>query len=388
MEIVIGIIIGVIALTLLVATHELGHGIVARRNGVVVEEFGIGFPPQAYSKVIKKSILGENVRFSLNWLPLGGFVKLQGEHDAADQPGDYGAATFWQKTKILLAGVTVNWLTAVVLLTGLAWVGLPKMIDNQFYLPSDAVVSNHPVQLGTLTPGLPAAKAGLRQGDAINQLAGQTVRSTTDLAHFASQHKGETVPVVYTRGDKQATAMVALRKDNPDRKGYLGAELTKQQDTIRATWSAPIVGAVTTAQLTGVTLQGLSDMVVNLATSLVQQFSSDSATSQQAKQNLSQVGNAVAGPVGIFAIIFPAAGQAGVVHVLLLTAIIALSLAVMNILPIPALDGGRWTVMAIFRLLRKPLSKQMEENIQAAGFLCLLGLIVLVTIADIGKLVH
>ena len=388
MEIVIGIIIGVIALTLLVATHELGHGIVARRNGVVVEEFGIGFPPQAYSKVIKKSILGENVRFSLNWLPLGGFVKLQGEHDAADQPGDYGAATFWQKTKILLAGVTVNWLTAVVLLTGLAWVGLPKMIDNQFYLPSDAVVSNHPVQLGTLTSGLPAAKAGLRQGDAINQLAGQTVRSTTDLAYFASQHKGETVPVVYTRGDKQGTAMVALRKDNPDRKGYLGAELTKQQDTIRATWSAPIVGVVTTAQLTGATLQGLGDMVVNLATSLVQQFSSDSVTSQQAKQNLSQVGNAVAGPVGIFAIIFPAAGQAGVVHVLLLTAIIALSLAVMNILPIPALDGGRWTVMAIFRLLRKPLSKQIEENIQAAGFLCLLGLIVLVTIADIGKLVH
>jgi putative membrane-associated zinc metalloprotease len=388
MEIVIGIIIGVIALTLLVATHELGHGIVARRNGVVVEEFGIGFPPRAYSKVIKKSILGENVRFSLNWLPLGGFVKLQGEHDAADQPGDYGAATFWQKTKILLAGVTVNWLTAVVLLTGLAWVGLPKMIDNQFYLPSDAAVSNHPVQLGTLTPGLSAAKAGLRQGDAINQLAGQTVRSTTDLAHFASQHRGETVPVVYTRGDKQATAIVALRKDNPDRKGYLGAELTKQQDTIRATWSAPIVGVVTTAQLTGVTLQGLGDMVVNLATGLVRQFSSDSATSQQAKQNLSQVGNAVAGPVGIFAIIFPAAGQAGVVHVLLLTAIIALSLAVMNILPIPALDGGRWTVMAIFRLLRKPLSKQMEENIQAAGFLCLLGLIVLVTIADIGKLVH
>ena len=388
MEIVIGIIIGVIALTLLVATHELGHGIVARRNGVVVEEFGIGFPPRAYSKVIKKSILGENVRFSLNWLPLGGFVKLQGEHDAADQPGDYGAATFWQKTKILLAGVTVNWLTAVVLLTGLAWVGLPKMIDNQFYLPSDAVVSNHPVQLGALTPGLPAAKAGLRQGDAISQLAGQTVRSTSDLAHFASQHKGETVPVVYTRGDKQATAMVALRNDNPDRKGYLGAELTKQQDTIRATWSAPIVGVVTTAQLTGATLQGLGDMVANLATSLVQQFSSDSATSQQAKQNLSQVGNAVAGPVGIFAIIFPAAGQAGVVHVLLLTAIIALSLAVMNILPIPALDGGRWTVMVIFRLLRKPLSKQMEENIQAAGFLCLLGLIVLVTIADIGKLVH
>lgn len=106
----LGILIGLIVLVILVTVHELGHAIVARRNGVVVEEFGIGFPPKAWGKKLKNGIL-----LTLNWLPLGGFVKLQGEHDAASKKGDYGAATFWQKTKILLAGVVINWLVAVLL---------------------------------------------------------------------------------------------------------------------------------------------------------------------------------------------------------------------------------------------------------------------------------
>ena len=89
----IGILTGLIILVALVVIHELGHGIVARRNGVVVEEFGIGFPPRAWGKKIKNSVLGKNVLISLNWLPLGGFVKLQGEHDSATGKGDYGAAT-------------------------------------------------------------------------------------------------------------------------------------------------------------------------------------------------------------------------------------------------------------------------------------------------------
>ena len=100
MDLLLGIIVGLIILVFLVVVHELGHGIIARRNGVVVEEFGIGFPPKAWAKKIKKSILGKNVLFTLNWLPLGGFVKLQGENDAASRKGDYGAASFWVKTKI------------------------------------------------------------------------------------------------------------------------------------------------------------------------------------------------------------------------------------------------------------------------------------------------
>ena len=102
-----GILTGLIVLVVLIVVHELGHAIVARRNGVVVEEFGIGFPPKAWGKKLKNGVL-----FTLNWLPLGGFVRLKGEHDAAKGKGTYGAASFWQKTKILLAGVVMNWLAS------------------------------------------------------------------------------------------------------------------------------------------------------------------------------------------------------------------------------------------------------------------------------------
>src|SRR5688572_318848 len=116
MELLIGIVTGLIILILLVAVHELGHAIVAIKNGVGVDEFGIGFPPRAWVRKLKNGTL-----FTLNWLPLGGFVRLQGEYDSADNKGDYGAASFWQKTQILLAGVLVNFVVAAVLLTVLAW---------------------------------------------------------------------------------------------------------------------------------------------------------------------------------------------------------------------------------------------------------------------------
>jgi len=140
MELFFGVMVGLLILVLLVVLHELGHGIVARRNGVDVEEFGVGFPPKAYGKKIKKSILGKNVLFTLNWLPLGGFVRLKGENDSAAEKGDYGAASYWVKTKILLAGVLMNWLTAAVLFSIIALFGLPKVLPDQFYIPQDATI--------------------------------------------------------------------------------------------------------------------------------------------------------------------------------------------------------------------------------------------------------
>src|SRR5690606_15585686 len=142
----------------------------------------------------------------------------------------------------------------------------------------------------------------------------------------------------------------------------------------------PVVGVVTTAQFTWVTLQGLGQLLGDLASGLVMQLSPDQALREQAGANLERVSASVAGPVGILGVIFPAAGEAGFLQVLFLAGIISLTLAVMNILPIPALDGGRWFVTAIFKLLKKPLTKEKEEKIQGTGFLVLLALIILVTI--------
>lgn len=381
----LGIILGVVILTILIVLHELGHAIVARRNGVVVEEFGVGFPPRAWSKKIGKSLLGKNVLYSVNWLPLGGFVKMQGEHDADLKKGDYGSVSFWKKTKILLAGVMMNWLTAVVLFTILALVGLPKIIPNQFSVASDTAIVQRPVEIAAVGSGSPADKAGLKIGDQILKIGGVTVSTADYLAVITAEDKGKTVPITYKRGGVVSSTEAKLRVDNSDQKGYLGVS-SSQQEIMRATWSAPIVGVGTTAQLTWVTLQSLGDMLAKGVSGLVLQLSPDQSTRQTASANLAAVGNSVAGPVGIFGVIFPAAEKAGLTQVVLLSAIISLTLAVMNILPIPALDGGRWFVTALYRLMKRPLGQEIEEKIHGTGFMVLMGLVILITIADIGKL--
>lgn len=374
---ILGVAVGLVILVILVVVHELGHAIEARRNGVVVEEFGIGFPPRAWKKKLKNGIL-----FTLNWLPLGGFVKLQGEHDAAEQKGDYGAASFWQKTKILLAGVTINWLVAALLFTVLAFTGLPKVLPDQFVIPSDVSTVLQPVEITVLTPGYPADKAGLKVGDKIVRFDGKEVPTAEKLIELTKESRGQEVAIIYNRYGTEYPTDVTLR--GSDSGPILGAGLG-QRELIKSSWSAPIVGVVTTGQFTWVTLQGLGGLIGNLFQGLVSQLSPDSATRQHGSEELKMVGDSVAGPVGILGVIFPAAQQAGLTQLIFLTAVISLTLAVMNVLPIPALDGGRWTVMAIFRLLKKKLTKEREEKIQATGFLILMGLIILVTITDVTK---
>jgi regulator of sigma E protease len=378
MELAFGIVLGLLILVLLVVVHELGHAIAARRNGVVVEEFGIGFPPRAWKKKLKNGVL-----FTLNWLPLGGFVKLQGEHDSASKKGDYGAATYWQKTKILLAGVAINWLVAAGILTVLAWVGLPKILPNQFTIPSDTTITKQPVELTVVAKDSPAESAGLKVGDKVVRFAGEPVPTADALAQKTEQKKGQKVEMIYSRKGVEYSTSVTLREDS--KTGYLGVG-SGQREQIQASWSAPIVGVMTTAQFTGLTLTGLGDVVANLVKGVAMQLSPDQNARDQASRDLNSVGNSIAGPIGILGVVFPAAEQAGPTQLAFLTAIISLTLAVMNILPIPALDGGRWFIMTIFRIMKKPLSKEREERIQGTGFMVLMVLVILVTIADVGKI--
>ncbi len=379
MELLFGIILGLLILVFLVVVHELGHAIVARRNGVVVEEFGIGFPPRAWKKKLKNGVL-----FTLNWLPLGGFVKLQGEHDAANKKGDYGAATYWQKTKILLAGVTINWLVAAGLLTILAWTGLPIVLNNQFSVPGDTTFVTKPVEIANVVEGSPADVAGLQAKDQIVRFAGEPILTPQTLSQKTQESKGKAVEVIYTRDGIERNTRVVLRDENKSGQGYLGVA-SQQRQQQQSSWSAPIVGVVTTGQITLASLQGLGDLVVNVGKGVFLQFSPDQSTREQAQGDLSEAGDSVAGPIGILGTIFPSAEQAGLTQLVFLTAVISLSLAIMNTLPIPALDGGRWFIMTIYRLRKKVLTKEKEEQIQGTGFLILMALIVIVTIADVSK---
>lgn len=387
---VLSVVIGLFILSILIAAHELGHGIAARRNGVVVEEFGLGFPPRAKAWKVKKSILGKNVLFTLNWLPLGGFVKLQGEHDSDSKKGDYGAASFWAKTKILLMGIVMNWVIAVVLLSGVAMtVGLPKLLPGQFMIKSDTTIQRQPVAVTYIEADSPAGVAGLKIGDVLVAFGDTQVYDAAQMVSLAKDNRGKTVSVEYTREGKTTQTEVVIRAENTDGKGYLGLTSSqKQSTTYRSGWSGPIVGVVVSGQLTGYTFDQLGQMVVKLGSGITEKLSVNTEVREQGDEKLGEVSNSVGGPVAILGVLFPSARNAGVAALVMTTALISLTLAIMNLLPIPGLDGGRWFVTLLYRkILRQPLDQETEEKIHGTGMMILFALIIIVTIADVWKFV-
>lgn len=158
------------------------------------------------------------------------------------------------------------------------------------------------------------------------------------------------------------------------------------QTMIRSTWSAPLVGLGTTIQLTGETFRGLGQLVWNLGSGLVSQLSFNAEIREAGRSDIGAAGDAVSGPIGIIGVIFPQFVEAGLPNLLLLTALISASLACMNVLPIPALDGGRWLMIALYRLRHKKLTKETEEKIVARSFMVLMVLVVLISILDITRL--
>ncbi len=371
---------GLLILTFLVVIHELGHAIVARRNGVVVKEFGIGFPPKFASVILSNKIL-----LSINWLPLGGFVKLQGENDAANKKGDYGNASLWVKTKILLAGVFMNWIFAAAVLTLLAVIGMPKVIPNQFTIASDTKEVQTPLKVTFVGQGSPAEKIGLKVNDRIVSVAERKIMEPNDLVAATDASQGKRVEVKYMRNGQTFSVYVQLRYKPHAEKGVLGVA-TSTQTLRHSTWSAPIVGVGTTVQFSAMTLQGLGDLIGKLTNGLASQLSGDKTAREKGSQEISAAGNSVGGPLSIVGVFFPAAQNAGVSTLLFLTAIISLTLAVMNVLPIPALDGGRLFLTYIFRIIKKPLTKDLEDSIVGYSFMALMGLVVIITIADVFKI--
>jgi regulator of sigma E protease len=381
------LVIGILLFIGLVVLHEFGHFIAARRNGVEVEEFGIGFPPRAWKRKTKHGFI-----FSLNWLPIGGFVKLKGENDAAREKGSFGAATFKTKTKIMLAGVGMNLLAAFVIFTALAWIGMPQLIDNQFAVSSDTKVVRRDVLVGYVEPGSPAAKAGLQTRDRLISITApssisyfdkdgktllskegtggmrqQGIDSARTLPAMTKAHAGEQVTITYERDGLQRTATVTLRTHEQAKGGgYLGLSPAEFTMT-RATWSAPVQAIGLMGQFTAETFKGLGTAISAL-------FQGDTAKASEQ----------VSGPVGIV-VVLRDGSLLGAQFVLLIIGLISLSLAIMNVLPIPALDGGRFYVLLLSRVFGKRLSQDMEERIVGTSFVFLLLLIVLITIVDVKR---
>ena len=285
--IVWGILLGLFVLISLVVLHELGHALVAKRNGVKVEEFGIGFPPAAKKWKVKRSFLGENVTFSLNWLPLGGFVRLKGEYDSAKGKGTYGGSTFWVKTKILLAGVMMNWLTAIILFTVLAVIGLPKVLSNQVQLPFDTEVRRSPVSVVKITPDSPADRAGIKVGDQLIDINNQPLTEAEKLPIITKQNAGKKVPIKYSRDGKESLIDVQLNSEQTAKAGgYLGV-VPSQSEKIYSTWSAPIMGIATTGQLSYETIKGVGVLLAKTTHGLFGQIFGSEQSKQSARADLS-----------------------------------------------------------------------------------------------------
>lgn len=385
-NLIFGIIIGLISLTFLVALHELGHALAAKKNGVKLKEYAIGFPPRIKSfKAKTDKILPKGTKISIGAIPLGGFVRLQGEHDSDSKKGDYGAATFWGKTQILFAGVAMNWLVAFVIFTILAIFGMPKLLPNQFYLSSDAKISGGGVQVSVISKDSPAEKAGLNKNDTLLEFNGKKVENSTKIRQDLKNNAGKTVSLKVSRNGKELSKNVKLNEKGNN--GFLGAVLSDGMQKIHSTWSAPIVGLGTTAQFTGETFKGVGELFVNFFGGIFEKVIPNSDSQKNANTQLSKAGESVSGPVMVIGGIFPNIVSMGMDMILMLTAIISISLACMNVLPIPALDGGRWFMTFIFRiLLKKPLPKETEENINGWSFLALMGLSVLIIVLDFTKI--
>lgn len=440
MNLVFGIIVGFLVLTALVVLHEFGHFFMAKKNGVKVNEFGIGFPPRAIAWIhlpkdqvedfIKnlpeekqnklplakiRQKLEKNTKskylwvrfpkseyeksqkyliFSLNYLPIGGFCAMDGESAADTKKGTFGATNFWQKTQILFGGVIMNWLTAIFIFTILAWTGMPQFLPNQFTVKDDAKMKVQPVIIQEVIKDSPAEKAGIKSQSQILRISENKdlsnaidVLSPNTVIEFNNTHRGKsTTYELITPTNEKYLATATLNPEGSTQPS-LGVSMkgSDSQFLIHYTWSAPLVGLGTTAQLTKETFSGIGQLVANIFQGITRQFSSDNHLKEEGKQQINKVSESVSGPVGIIGNLFPAFTSAGPTNLAFLAAVISISLACMNVLPIPALDGGRWLLIGIYKLRKKKLKKETEEKIVGRAFLALLALSLFITILDILK---
>lgn len=361
----------IIVLVALILVHEFGHFVVAKWSGMKVEEFGIGYPPRALT-LFKKG----DTEYTLNWLPFGGFVKIYGEDVGAQQGEGTGGRAFTDKNRflqalVLLAGITMNIVFAWVLISGSLLVGTPRALDaSEVAQATDAIIT-----ISAILPGSPAEEAGLQVGDSIMKAITATEtfeapdpKGFTDF--IAQDTRGTAITFDIRRGGEQMVLSAIPEKgiivDEPER-AALGIGVAVVGTVPVSIFEAPILGAQYTWIITKETAIGLAHFFSGILT-----FSA----------NLSQV----TGPVGIAGAV-GTASEAGLSSLVSLTAIISINLALINLIPIPALDGGRLLFVIIESVTRRKMHHTIAATMNMTGFGLLILLMIVVTANDIWKLV-
>ena len=361
------ILLFIIILGILVFVHELGHFIVAKKAGVRVDEFGIGFPPRLWKKKI-----GETT-YSINLFPVGGFVKIFGENpDEESIKGEDSKRSLFHSSKltqgwIISAGIIFNLLFAWILITSGFIMGVPFSSDDPSYGPrvKDAVVL-----ISGVAPSSPALTAGLKEGDSIVSLSaeGENLDHPTVSAtqNFISSHSVLTLS--FLRGEELKTVTVHPQDGLKEGAKAIGISMDTVGTLRLPIYEAPYSGAIMTLSIVEATVGGLFNFFKNV-------FTGNAGFSD------------ISGPVGIVGVVKDASSL-GFSHLISLTALISINLAVINIFPFPALDGGRLLFVIIETIKRSQLRPSFVNTMNGIGFALLILLMVVVTYHDIIKIVY
>jgi regulator of sigma E protease len=363
---ILTIVVAFLSIIGLLVLHEFGHFIVAKKFGIKVEEFGVGYPPRLFGKKIGETI------YSINLLPFGAFVRVpqvDGEETSMEEVISFEKKPMRQKVMVLLGGVVSFWIIAAILFSIVFYLGAPQAISDE---ETNNLV-NIKVQVLSVSPDSPAEKAEIKSGDVIREMkiissAGEEkieIEKVKQIQDFTGKHKGENIVLTIQRGNKLFEVPIVPRVSHPEDEGSIGIALVRTTDMRYSFWQSPIKGIEATFNMTLAVIDGWKTILSGLI---------DGKGMPKGVQFV--------GPVGIVSLSAQAA-QVGFAYFLQFIGMIAVYLAVFNILPIPSLDGGRLLFLAIEKIKGSPVNPKIEQNITVAFFGALILLMIFVTIKDI-----
>ncbi len=373
------IIIFIIILGILIFVHELGHFVVARRNGIRAEEFGFGFPPRIIGFYREKGekkwnlvwgnkeIETKQTIYSLNWLPLGGFVKIMGEDGGKkSDKKSFASKGAWVRIKVLAAGVLMNFVLAWILISCVLMIGAPETVGSD-----KAGTGKSKIQIAEVVSGTPAEEIGIKVGDEISKTQvsnGKNVqlKSLEDIQRYINSKKGQELDFRILRGGEELVLRVVPRVNYPADQGALGIAMVETEIISYPWYEAIGKGFVSVFELIWAMLSAFWGLLEKLFLG-------------------QEVGSDISGPIGI-AVLTKEVAALGLVYILQFAALLSINLGIINALPIPALDGGRILFILIEKIKGSPVSQRVEQIFHTVGFVLLIALMVLVTFRDVLKI--